>query len=75
MFAVAREQGYTWPAPQLRLLLAEVVERHGVEKVERAFNWWVKNAARIESSPRWVNPKRFGAMVGYWIVMSAPANE
>lgn len=74
MFAAAREHGYHWPAPQLHRVLSSVVERHGEELVERAWRWWVANVHRLEQGPKWVNPKRFASMVGYYIHMSKPAS-
>ncbi len=52
--------------------LHTMVERHGVELVERAWMWYIKNAARLENDVRFITPKSFARKVGYWIAMSGP---
>ena len=67
---IATDAAYWWTPPHLAVILRGSVERHGIEKVERAFRWWVRNVSRIERHSKWINPKSFAAKVGYWIHMS-----
>ena len=70
----AKAAGYDWSPPFLAKTLGNMVARHGFALVERAFCWWIRNAARLESSHKWITPQAFAQKVGYWIVMSRPVD-
>lgn len=72
LYDSAGEHGYTWNAGEIGKVVKPLVERLGEEKVERAWRWWVANAADMGEPTRSMNPRSFVRNAGHWLYMSSP---